>query len=39
MDLIHKVSSAGPSGLAKYYHRSELFVLITSKLKIKLMSE
>jgi len=33
------VNSAGPSGLAKFYHLSELSVLITSLLKIKLMPE
>ena len=30
--------SARPSGLAKYYHQSELYVLITSQLRIKLMN-
>jgi len=30
---------ARPSGLAKYYHQSELPVLITSQLKIKLIPE
>ena len=36
---LHNVNSARPSGLAKYYHRSELSVLITSQLKIKLIPE
>jgi len=36
---LHNVSSARPSGLAKYYHRSELSVLITYQLRIKLIPE
>ena len=36
---LHNVNSARPSGLAKYYHRSEPPVLITSRLKIKLILE
>jgi len=36
---LHDISSARPSGLAKYYLRSELSVFITSQLKIKLMPE
>jgi len=34
-----EVNSARPSGLAKYYHRPELSVLITSQLKIRWISE
>jgi len=36
---LHNVNSARPRGLAKYYHRSELSVLITSQLRIKLIPE
>jgi len=35
----HNVHSARPNGLAKYYHQSELSVLITSQLRIKLIPE
>jgi len=36
---LHNVNSARPSGLAKYYHWSELSVLIASQFRIKLLPE
>ena len=39
ISCIELYCSARPSGLAKYYHQSELSVLITSQLRIKLIPE
>jgi len=36
---LHNVHSARPSGLAKYYHQSELSVLITLQLRMQLIPE
>jgi len=36
---LHNIQGARPSGPAKYYHQSELSVVITSQLRIKLTPE